>query len=174
PSDALVFVHVGRFEEQKNHIFLIDIFHEILKKDNKCILLLAGDGRLRQKTEERTNELGMCEEVKFLGLRTDIPEILAAADIFLMPSHYEGIGNVLVEAQAAGLPCFVSDSIPKEVDMGAGLVEFLPLKNDAETWSKQILASDKNRNPEAFRKVIEKGYSIQDTVRIVEEIYLGK
>jgi len=173
PSDALVFVHVGRFDEQKNHIFLMDVFYEILKRKKNSRLLLIGDGHLKKEMEEKTKKYRMQQEVKFLGLRTDIPEILAAADIFLMPSLHEGLPLALVEAQVAGLPCFISDSIPKEVDMGAGLVEFLQLNMDAETWAKKILASDKSRKPEALRKVVEKGYSIQDTLRMAEEIYLG-
>ena len=108
-DDMLVIGHIGRFVEQKNHRFLIDIFNEIYKKNNKSILLLAGQGPLVEGIKEKVDKLGLIDNVLFLGQRNDASELYQAFDVFLLPSLYEGLPVVGVEAQAAGNLCYLSN-----------------------------------------------------------------
>ncbi|RDI45707.1 glycosyltransferase family 1 protein [Falsibacillus pallidus] len=138
-EEQLVVGHIGRFNKQKNHIFLIEIFKEILTLNGDAILLLAGDGYLKTKVEKKVKEMGLIDQVKFIGVRSDIPNLLQAMDIFLFPSLFEGLPVVLVEAQAAGLRCVVSDSITKECDL-TDRIEFMSLNSPPLTWAKKILS----------------------------------
>src|SRR5690606_4659996 len=115
-ENRFIIGHVGRFEKQKNHEFLIDIFYEIKKRKRNGMLVLVGEGILQSRVERKVKQLGLENDVKFLGVRKDIPELLQAFDIFLFPSLFEGLPVVLVEAQAAGLKSIVSNTITKEVD----------------------------------------------------------
>lgn len=131
--------HIGRFSPQKNHTFLIDIFNYINKKDPDIILLLVGDGNLRQQIQNKVNRLGLQDRVIFTGIRADVPDLYCAMDVFLFPSLYEGLGMVLVEAQAAGLPCVVSEKgIPEEVKLNNNLL-FISLEKKPEWWAAACL-----------------------------------
>lgn len=142
-DDTIVIGHIGRFVEQKNHIFLIDIFNEINKKEKNSILLLAGQGPLVDEIKKKVNSLGLDAVVKFLGQRTDIAELYQAFDMFLLPSLYEGLPVVGVEAQASGNLCYLSTDMTKETKVLASTV-FMSLLNTAEEWSEEILKSLKN------------------------------
>ena len=113
-KDRFVIGHVGRFVHQKNHKFLIGLFKEIHEQDQSAALLLVGDGELKKETEELAAEHGLSESIIFLGNRRDANELFQAMDVFVLPSHYEGLPVVAVEAQAAGLPCVMSDNITDE------------------------------------------------------------
>ncbi|KIY21674.1 glycosyltransferase family 1 protein [Mesobacillus subterraneus] len=139
-KNELVIGHIGRFTKQKNHDFLLDIFKAVSNLDQDAILLLAGDGPLRRKIENKVTLLGLQAKVKFLGVRSDINSLMHAMDIFVFPSLFEGLPVVLVEAQAAGLNCIVADTITSESDI-TGRVEFLSLKEAPETWAREILSS---------------------------------
>jgi glycosyltransferase involved in cell wall biosynthesis len=139
-QNELVIGHIGRFNKQKNHEFLIDIFRAVSEVNPDAILLLAGDGDLRRKIENKVNRLGLRSQVKFLGVRNDINSIMQAMDLFLFPSLFEGLPVVLVEAQAAGLKCIVADTITRECDI-TGRVEFLSLNEPPEKWANQVLSS---------------------------------
>ena len=142
PADAFVVGHVGRFVEQKNHRKLISIFVEVMKKRPEAYLLLVGDGTLRPVVEEQLKQLGLLERVVFAGIRSDVPELMRGAmDVFLFPSIFEGLGLVLVEAQATGLPCVISDVIPDEADVVSNLVNRIPLTCSDEEWAEKILKS---------------------------------
>lgn len=143
-DDTLVIGHVGRFVEQKNHRFLIDIFNEVHKEKNS-ILLLAGQGPLVEEIHEKVNELGLNESVRFLGQRKDIDKLYQAMDLFLFPSLYEGLGMVAVEAQVSGLPCVVSTEIP-EIAKVTEKITFVNLENKIETWTEIIFKYIKNIN----------------------------
>lgn len=133
PEDAFVVGHVGRFEEPKNHRFLIDVFSELRKKNDKAYLVLVGDGTLKAEIEKKVADLNLTPYVIFTGLRKDVPVImLSVFDIFVFPSLWEGLGLVAVEAQLAGLHCIVSNSVPKEIDCAN--IEFIELNNFA--WAK--------------------------------------
>jgi glycosyltransferase involved in cell wall biosynthesis len=146
PADALVVGHVGRFEPQKNHHFLIEIATEIAKREPNMRLLLLGIGSLRTEIEEKVASLGLIDKVIFAGSRPDVPQLMKGVmDVFLFPSCYEGLGIVLVEAQAAGLPCVFSDVVPVEADVVKPLVQRVSLEKSATDWAEVVLAT-KNKN----------------------------
>lgn len=163
--------HAGRFYDQKNHSFLIDIFAEYEKNNPDTILLLAGEGPLLEQIKEKISSVGLCKKVKFLGLRSDMNKILQSLDVFLLPSKFEGLPLALVEAQCAGLPCYVSDCVSCESDLGCGLVHFLPLDESAKKWANCIKTSTLDRES-VINKVAAAGYDIKDTAKKLEELYV--
>jgi glycosyltransferase involved in cell wall biosynthesis len=165
-----VLAHTGRFYDQKNHMFLIDVF-EAYRRINPCsLLLLAGEGPLQKQIMDKAASKGLAESVRFLGIRDDINRILQRADAFLFPSKFEGLPLALVEAQCAGLKCYVSDCVPFESDLDCGLVTFLPLKS-AKIWAETIQPADSNR-VYASAAVAAAGYDIKETARRLEVMYL--
>lgn len=157
--------HVGRFMKQKNHNFLIEVFNEIYKKDKNTKLMLVGNGELEHHIKEKIKAMNLSEAVVFTGLRSDIPDILSAMDIFVFPSLYEGMPNVVIEAQATGLPCIISDTITKEVNI-TGKIRFQSLQCSKEVWVDAILdtlRSEHKENRTATSMILKKqGYDIQD------------
>ena len=138
-ADELVIGHVGRFNPQKNHPFLLDIFAALLRKEPNAVLLLVGGGEDMLKIQAKAHALGIAEHVRFLGVRSDVADLMQAMDVFVFPSLYEGLGLVLIEAQAAGLPCVVSDTIPREAYL-TDLVTAEKLSSSVEAWAEKILA----------------------------------
>ena len=137
-EDTIVIGHIGRFVAQKNHTFLIDIFNQFHKKEKNSILLLAGQGPLQEEIKNKVRELGLDDSVRFLGQRNDANELYQVFDVFLLPSLYEGLPVVGVEAQASGLLCFLSDDMTKETKVLDSTV-FMSLSNTAEEWTDEIL-----------------------------------
>lgn len=135
-GDQFVIGHVGRFTAQKNHSFLIDVFSEVAKRRQDAVLLLVGTGEAEAYVERSVAERGLSNRVKFLGQRSDMADMYAAFDAFVLPSLYEGLGLVGVEAQRSGLPCLLSDQITSEVDV-TGECRFLPI-NDSALWADAI------------------------------------
>lgn len=133
PQNAEVIGHIGRFNTQKNHLFLIDIFKAYLKSHPGSYLMLTGTGALEEQIKDRVFDLGIQDNVIFTGLRKDIPALLSAFDLLILPSLYEGMPNVVIEAQACGLPCVLSDTITREADLSGRLV-YLPL-SDEQSWA---------------------------------------
>lgn len=173
-SSNLVVGHVGRFNKQKNHLFLIDIFKEICKKESQAILLLVGDGEDRKKVEEYVSKLGIMNKVIFLGNRTDVQDLLQMFDIFLFPSLYEGLSVALVEAQAAGLPCFISDSIPKQC-MITKNIWAIKLQASSEKWAEFILNKYKTfERKNMIDQIKEAGFDIKHNARWLEEFYINE
>ncbi|ASM48730.1 hypothetical protein PESP_a0486 [Pseudoalteromonas espejiana DSM 9414] len=121
--------HVGRFGKAKNHDFIIDIFNELTSIEDNYCLILIGEGASKSNIQERVNILGLNDRVRFLGQRNDIPDLMSIIDVFILPSLYEGFGIVLLEAQASGLPCVVSENIQPEPDMKLGLIHRVELQN---------------------------------------------
>jgi glycosyltransferase involved in cell wall biosynthesis len=141
PPDAFVIGHVGRFDEQKNHLFLVEIAAEVAKQEPKMRLLLVGDGPLRSEIEQKVVRLDLATRTVFAGVRPDVPRLmLSAMDVFLFPSLYEGLGLVLIEAQAAGLPCIFSDLVPEEADLVKSLIRRFSLSEPPSVWADAILA----------------------------------
>ena len=164
--------HVGRFNPQKNHEFLIDVFNEIYKNDKGTVLLLVGDGYLKEKIEEKVNKLGLDNAVKFLGIREDISDLMQAMDLFFFPSQFEGLAVVMVEAQAAGLKVITSTGVTKESDI-TNNVEFIDLNKDLSYWADRVLSSDfKKKNTTA--KMIERGYDSTNNVKWLTDFYMKK
>ena len=138
PKDAFVIGHIGRFGEQKNHHFLVDVFSEIYQKNEDAFLLMIGNGKLQEEIEEKLKSLGLNHRSLILSQRTDIPDLLNAMDRFVFPSVFEGLGIVLIEAQKAGIPCIASDAVPKAAVV-SNLVKQLDLKLSAKEWAEEIL-----------------------------------
>ncbi|NHM29288.1 glycosyltransferase family 1 protein [Neobacillus terrae] len=173
-SDQLVIGHVGRFTKQKNHKFLIEVFAEFVKRRPDSILLLCGDGVLRKDIENRVIELNIQDKVKFLGVRSDINQLLQAFDIFLFPSLHEGLPVTLIEAQAAGIPCLISDEITNEVDLGLGLMEFLQLKSK-DLWVTKLEKFKVNkieRQTSKLKILRDRGYDIKNTAKWLQDFYI--
>lgn len=137
-EDTIVIGHIGRFVAQKNHTFLIDIFNQFHKKEKNSILLLAGQGPLQEEIKNKVRELGLDDSVRFLGQRNDANELYQVFDVFLLPSLYEGLPVVGVEAQASGLLCFFSDDMTKETKVLDSTV-FMSLSNTDDEWATSIL-----------------------------------
>lgn len=131
-ENAKVFIHVGRFTKQKNHMFVLNIFSKISSTYHDAILLLVGTGELKQNAEEFVAEQRLEDKVLFLENRADINELLMAADVLFLPSLFEGLPNIIIEAQAACLPCIVSTQVSKEVKI-TNLVTFLDI-NNVDKW----------------------------------------
>ena len=169
-SDKFAVGNVGRFMPQKNHDFLIDIFNELIKLDNNCVLLLAGDGKLRKKIEDKVNRYNLQNSVLFLGCRDDICNLYHAMDVFVLPSLYEGLPVVLVETQMAGLPSVISEKITKETKF-TELIEFISLKKNAHEWAKIILEKRNTKKYDITTDSKYKRYSIENEVKRLEKIY---
>lgn len=137
---ATVIGHVGRFNEQKNHAFLLDIFRAIKEKRENAVLVLVGKGELEGAIREKAEALGILDSIVFTGVRRDVPRILSAMDVFVFPSFYEGMPNTVIEAQATGLPVVMSDTITPEADI-TGLVKTLALSGDPAQWADEALLS---------------------------------
>lgn len=161
-EDKFVVGHIGRFSAQKNHRFLIDTFKEILKqKENARLLLIGGDGELLEETKAYVNELGLCDKVLFLGNRSDVPKLLSAFDVLVFPSFFEGMPNVIIESQAAGLPCLISDTITEEADI-TGLVKYFPLEKSAKDWADEaLLQSESFERKNYSKEFYNAGYTIE-------------
>ncbi len=159
---ALVVGHIGRFSKQKNHGYLIDIFAELKKQKEDAVLLLVGTGELQDDVRRKVHECRLDKDVIFAGVRSDIPALLSAMDVFVFPSLYEGMPNTVIEAQATGLPCLIADTITREADI-TGLVEYLPITENVNLWAGKILGAACVRfsQKEAFQ---QQHYDIRSTV----------
>ena len=158
-DDVKVIGHVGRFFAQKNHSFLVDVFSKIHKADKNTVLVLVGKGDLEDSVREQVHSLGLDDAVIFTGVRSDVPKLLSAFDAFVFPSFYEGMPNTVIEAQATGLPCIISDTITREADI-TGLVEYLPL-GDAEYWAQKSIAALNKERVDTKKDFIENRYDVE-------------
>ncbi|MCX2719862.1 glycosyltransferase family 1 protein [Lentiprolixibacter aurantiacus] len=165
--------HVGIFKEEKNHIFLIDIFKNICQKNNDYHLLLVGDGPLKEKVKTKVEAEKLTKSVSFLGLRADIADLLQGMDLFVFPSIYEGLPVSLIEAQGAGLTIFCSDRVTQEVDI-TGLIEFIPLKKDPAFWADKILSAPKYSRKNTLIELQKGKYDIKENARLLSDFYLKK
>ena len=170
-ADELVIGHVGRFNPQKNHSFLIDIFAALLKKEPNAVLLLVGGGEDMTKIQAKAQIMGIAEHVRFLGVRSDVADLMQAMDVFLFPSLYEGLGIALIEAQTAGLPCVVSDTIPHEAYL-TDLVDSESLSAPAEKWAEKILAKRAIPRTDRRAEIAAHGFDITTEAVKLQEFYL--
>lgn len=146
-EDNIVIGHIGRLTEQKNTLFIIDIFNEIVQKEPRARLLVIGDGNLREAMLTKIDEYNIREKVLYLGRREDIPQFYNAMDCFLLPSLYEGLPVVGVEAENCGLPMFFSTEIPKESSACEDLGVFISLEKSPDEWANLILEAVKKNMP---------------------------
>lgn len=169
--DTLVVGHIGRFVKQKNHDLLIDIFNEVHKINNDTLLLLAGQGPLQDEIKEKVNSLGLTDSVKFLGQRNDANELYQAFDVFLLPSLYEGLPVVGVEAQAAGLLCILSSAMTKETKV-LKITKFIDLDTTSVDWAKTLLNSYKNyQRLDTKVEISNNGFNIEKEANKLVEQY---
>lgn len=176
PPDAFAIGHIGRFEPQKNHLFLLEIAAEVAKKELKMHLLLIGDGSLRSDIQQKVVEMGLSDRVTFTGNRSDVPRLmLNAVDVFLFPSLHEGLGLVLIEAQAAGLPCIFSDFVPKEADLVTPLLQRISLSESASIWAEAVMSATSRASAinqrDALAVVENSDFNITASVKNLTEVY---
>lgn len=163
-ADALVIGNVARFEEQKNHRFLIEIFSELQKLRPEAKLLLVGHGTLEEEIRSQVQALNLEEKVIFAGLRSDVNVLLQAMDVFLLPSHFEGLGIVNIEAQAAGLPCYASTTVAPEAKV-TELMHYISLQNTAKQWAEEIVGtySLHGERRDTYEEICASGFDIHTT-----------
>ncbi len=169
-TDNTVFGHVGTFRYAKNHMFLLEIFAEILKKKSEAKLLIVGDGELRGQIENKIKELGIESSVILTGLQSNVADYMNAMDLLLFPSFYEGLPGTVVEAQVSGLPCLVSTNITSEVGL-SDIVKFKSLKKSAEEWASDALDMMQNIRETKLGEVQKAGFDIELQIPMMEEFY---
>ena len=171
-ENRLVIGHIGRFQAQKNHSRLLSIFSELHKQRTDSVLVCVGDGEKMEETKALASQMGLREAVLFLGQRSDVTDLLSAFNFFLLPSLYEGFPFVLIEAQANGLKCFVSEEAnPSESNL-TGNVTFIPLSATDEEWAAAILKSNLSRDYSALDRVKGAGYDVSDAAELLTPKYL--
>ena len=168
-EDKFVIGHTGRFEYQKNQEFLVKVFSKVYKENPKARLVLVGEGKNEQNVKDMVKTLGIRNAVLFLGWREDVAELLQAIDMYCLPSRFEGLGIALVEAQAAGLKCIASDTVPLEAKLTDDL-QYLEL--DEEIWIKEIrkIMCGYERK-ETIEQIRSAGYDIEQQIKNIEMEY---
>ncbi len=171
-SDTLVFGHIGRFCPQKNQSFLIDIFKEITKQHENSVLVMAGNGKDMEYIRARVMSTGLTDKVIFAGHRDNSDCLYSAFDCFLLPSNYEGLPVVGVEAQCAGLYPLFSDKVTREAKI-TDSVQYLSLKTTADDWACAAICCAKLRNKHGAEQVAAAGYDITSEAERLKGYYLG-
>ena len=173
-EDKIVLGHVGNFNKQKNHAFLIDTFAELVQMDSRYILVMMGKGSNKPEIEEMVMKYGLSNKCHFFGSVTNIDEMLQGMDIMLLPSLFEGLPNVVLEWQAAGLPCIISDAITTECK-ATELVKYMPLNAGPDKWADAIRISElQDREKQAssiMQQMVEAGFDIETNARELRNIY---
>ncbi len=159
--------HVGRFIEDKNHIFLVEAFAKLHEKRDNARLLLVGEGSMQLAAAQKAVQLGVAEHVIMTGNRNDIPELLCAMDVFAFPSVREGLPVTLVEAQATGLPCVISERISTDVDVSP-LVSRLPI-DSTDAWAEALMKAQKRQDVSSF--ITACGFDVKDSAKKLTELY---
>lgn len=172
-SNQRLICHIGRYNKQKNHSFLIDIFKEIHQLDSDSILLLVGDGELRKEIEDKVNRFNLQGNVRFLGVRDDVPRLLKASDILLFPSYYEGLSVVLVEAQATGIKCIVTNSLADETIICEDQMKLVSLQKNAKEWADIVLKEKSEKREHAIEVMKEKGWDVGVNAKWLQDYYLN-
>lgn len=173
-DNAIVLGHVGRFTPEKNHEFILNVFQSVLKKNGLGQLILVGDGPLRNHIQQTAKNMGIVDRVIFTGVRDDVHQIMQAMDVLVFPSLYEGLPVTLIEAQASGLPCVISDRIPDECIITDGVISVKSLNDSAEVWSEHIMERIQEQREDRAEVVRAHGYDIAKTAKWLGEFYLEK
>lgn len=166
--------HVGRFHLAKNHIFILDIVECVVKQHPSIQFVFAGNGELCDQILGFAKQKGIAQYIQFLGIRNDISELLQAFDALILPSLFEGMPGVAVEAQAAGLSCLLSDTITTEASIVKELVQFLPINKGAQIWASEILKLVQGgfQRKDMYQTLKENGYDVQDVAKWYESFYV--
>jgi glycosyltransferase involved in cell wall biosynthesis len=170
-GDKLVIGHVGRFHISKNHKFILDIFNEILIKDETAVLLLVGDGELKNSMRLLSRNMGIENSVIFAGTVSNVEDYLSAMDVFIFPSFYEGLPGSVIEAQASGLQCYVSKSITEEIAI-TDLVHRIDL-GSAALWANRILGPNEGQREGKYLELITAGFDALSVAKEYESIYMS-
>ena len=163
--------HVGRFNEQKNHKYLIDIYEKIYQLNKNAILVLIGEGELRKEIEKYVKEKSLTDKVIFWGSSSEVYKLLWMMDVFVLPSLYEGLPFVLVESQAASLPSVVSDTITKEVNISK-YISYIKLESNPEIWANEIIKNARVKREDNSKALIDSGFDLKTMIERLCEIYL--
>ena len=170
-DNKIVYGHVGRFNIQKNHEFLIKVFLEINKKNPDSVLLMIGEGEEKEKIKKMVEDLNLKNQVIFLEPKPNINEYLMAMDTLIFPSFFEGMPNVVIEAQATGLKCFVSDSITKEANI-TGLVKYISLNQTSKEWANTILKDKDFERKDTKKHFLKNKYMVEQiTEEFIKKCY---
>lgn len=171
-GDAFVVMTVGRLSAVKNQSFLVDVFSEIARRRPTVKLLVVGEGPMRSALETQVRELGLSHHVLLVGQRRDVQRLMQAADVFVLPSLYEGFGTAAVEAQAAGLPSVVSTGVPASV-RATDLLKRLPLVEGTARWADEILGAELgDGRRDTFDEIQAAGFNAAGTARFLEQFYV--
>ena len=173
-SDKVI-LQVGNFKEQKNQLFTIELIKKYFKNNETVKFVFAGrdNDAYGESVKQKINEYELNSNALLLGQRADIPELMSMADVLIMPSNWEGLGIVLIEAQASGLPCVVSEAIQKEADLGVGLMQTC-LLSDMESWQEGIYKSLELKRPSAEQRkayIQNSDFNLEKTVACFEKLY---
>lgn len=178
-DNTIVLGHVGKFVDQKNHLFLLDVFNEIYKMDQNVRLLLVGDGVLRDVIEKKISQYKLEKAVILAGMRSDTYRYFSAMDYYLFPSKFEGFGMALLEAEASGLKCFASSSVPSTANAADNVI-FLPLVQKVWVdivWNNLRMTNKDDRNnasAQARKKIIAAGCDAKNSGKKLRELYMKK
>ena len=170
-EETINLVNIGRFNTQKNQSFLLEVFAELIKRNKKYKLFLVGQGELESQLREKAKQLQIEQDVEFLGLRNDVPELLQAMDIFLFPSLHEGFSVAFVEAQTTDIKAVISDGVPQESILISENVTVIPLKNSAQQWAEKIAEINNFERKNVADLIKEKGYDIKENAQKLEKKY---
>lgn len=169
-QDKWVIGHVGRFHHAKNHEFLIDVFEEITKKKENAVLLLLGEGPLMEPIQKKVASKGLTEKVRFLGSKSPISNYYQVIDFLIFPSVFEGMPGTIIEAQASGLRCLVSDCVTEEVKV-TDLVEFYSLKKSPSEWADYVIAHKDYERRGRVEELKAAGFDVENQVQDLQKIY---
>ena len=169
---AFVVFHAGRLSYEKNPLFLIDIFCEVLKEQSNAVLVHAGTGIMADEVKAYAEEKGIADKVKFLGVRSDVNELYSAADVFVLPSLHEGLPMVLVEAQAASLPC-ISSTNASEASKITDLLTFLKLEEGSAVWAEEICKKAGYARKDMLEEISNAGFSINSVIDKTVDILIN-
>lgn len=172
-NGKFVIGNVGRLHEQKNQIFLIEIFNELLKVKPNAELLIIGNGPLESQLKEKCQELKIDDKIMLLGNRSDVADLYQAMDVFVLPSLFEGLGIVAIEAQAAGLPVVCSTGVAKEAEVTSNIVK-IDLNDSKEKWINAIVTAKTNEDEDVYQSIKKAGYDIEENAKMMENFYIDK
>lgn len=170
-TDKFVIGHVGRFRQEKNHSFIIDIFKEVCAKEPNSTLLLVGDGPLEDEIKKKVYDSGLLGKVKFLGARDNVNDLMQSMDVFILPSLYEGIPLTMIESQASGLNCIISDKVPKECIVTKN-VKVLSLQESSNYWADEILKIRISNRKNLCNEIQNTKFNIKSNATWLQKFYL--
>jgi glycosyltransferase involved in cell wall biosynthesis len=175
PANGLVMGHVGRFHERKNHRLIVEVAAEVFRQEPSAHLLLVGDGVAEDEVRAQVHAVGIADRTVFAGARADVPKLLShAMDVFVFPSHHEGLGVAVVEAQAAGLPCVIADHLPSEIDLVPELIARLPVGASAPVWAVAVLGAarqPKIDREKALGAILASDFNIERSAAKIADVY---